>query len=824
MPRVPIAHRQAARLLALTFLCSFLTLPRPAQATWPHSTFTNLPVCTAPGTQNSVQLAGDGSGGAYLVWSDDRGGNGTDIYAQHVLRTGIVDPAWPTDGLAVCTATGPQMSPDIVTDGAGGAFLVWQDYRGASIPGIYAQHLLPTGADPAWPSQGKPVRAVANYQYSPQAVSDGMGGLFVAWHEGGVSTSNDIWAHHLLASGAPDPAWPADGIGVCVLTGLQSYAQIALAAPGIAVVTWRDTRGATWDIYAQRLIAGAGVDPSWPANGLGLCAATGQQDNPVVCGDGAGGAIVAWRDARNGARTDVYAQHALASGIADPAWPLDGRAVCLAAEDQLLIQLVSDRAGGAFVTWQDHRSAAASDIYAAHLLASGLPDPGWPGDGAAVCTALSDQSYPAIAADGAGGAIIAWQDNRSGYDIYAHHLTATSGVDPAWPANGSAITTAANSQSSPQLTEDGAGGAIVAWTDARGGTYYDLYAQRVARFGQLGTPEAEWVAVADVPEDQGGRVKLSWDASWLDLAGTSLVTGYDVLRSVPPQVVSLRLARGERARAGLAGGVSPGELVAVDSGASITYWELLATVPALHYLEGYSLVAPTTGDSLAPTSPATGFMIVARDEARTRFWLSTPASGRSVDNLAPAAPAPFTGAAHAGTAYLHWDPNPESDLAGYRLYRGTDAAFETGPASLVAALTDTGYVDAAGAPYWYKLTAVDVHGNESRAALLAPGGTLDVADGPASLAFALEAPSPNPAHGPSAVRFALARPGQVRVAMHDVSGRVVRTLVDGALAAGAHAVTWDLRGDDGHAVSPGLYFVRIESAGKARARALAVVR
>ncbi len=819
----PVLRHNAARLLLLTGTIAALAAPRPSNAAWPHHAINNLPVCTSTGSQSSVQVAGDGAGGAYLVWTDDRSGS-SDIYAQHVLRTGVVDPAWPVGGLPLCNVSGQQLTPDIAADGAGGAFVVWQDFRAGSVPGIFGHRLIATGADPAWPSQGKPLRAVATYQYTPQVVSDGLGGAFVSWHEGGVSTSNDIWAHHLLASGAPDPVWPVDGLGVCVFTGLQSYAQIALAAPGVAVVTWRDTRWSSWDIYAQRLVAGVGVDPVWPANGQSLCVAAGQQDSPVITGDGTGGAIVAWRDYRSGAKSDVYAQHVLASGIADPAWPVDGRAVCIAAEDQLLAQVASDLAGGAFVTWQDHRASVNGDVFVAHLLASGLPDPAWPGDGLAVCNSSADQVYPVLVSDGAGGAIVAWQDTRSGYEVYAQHVVAGSGVDPAWPAGGCAISTAPNSQYNAQLAEDGASGAIVAWMDLRGGVQTDLYAQRVARFGQLGTPEAELVAVADVPDDQGGRVKLSWNASWLDLAGSSLVTGYDVLRSVPPQLASLRMSRGARPSASLAGDLAPGELVAFTSGATITYWELLSTIPALHYLEGYSLVATTTGDSLASSSPVTSFMIVAHDDARSRFWLSVPVGGRSVDNLAPGMPTPFTGAFVSGTAHLHWSPNTEEDLAGYRLYRGPDAAFVPGPASVVAALADTGFADAAGAPWYYKLTAVDVHGNESPAALLTPSGTLDAGGGPTTVALALHSPSPNPARGSSTVRFALAQRGWVRVAVLDVSGRVVRTLAEGPREAGEHSTRWDLGGDDGRAVQPGLYFVRIESAGRSLSRSVAVVR
>jgi hypothetical protein len=58
-----------------------------------------------------------------------------------------------------------------------------------------------------------------------------------------------------------------------------------------------------------------------------------------------------------------------------------------------------------------------------------------------------------------------------------------------------------------------------------------------------------------------------------------------------------------------------------------------------------------------------------------QHWFSQPDSGYSVDNVAPFAPAPFQGVYAAGGANLHWRPNTEADLAGYRLYRGPTASF-----------------------------------------------------------------------------------------------------------------------------------------------------
>src|SRR5207344_1673422 len=102
-----------------------------------------------------------------------------------------------------------------------------------------------------------------------------------------------------------------------------------------------------------------------------------------------------WLDYRSGLSTpDIYAQRVLASGVVDPAWPADGRAVCTANGEQQNPAIVPDGAGGAFVTWADLRDGI-SDIYAQRVLASGVVDPAWPADGLALCTASGPQAFPA---------------------------------------------------------------------------------------------------------------------------------------------------------------------------------------------------------------------------------------------------------------------------------------------------------------------------------------------------------------------------------------------------------------------------------------------
>jgi hypothetical protein len=73
---------------------------------------------------------------------------------------------------------------------------------------------------------------------------------------------------------------------------------------------------------------------------------------------------------------------------------------------------------------------------------------------------------------------------------------------------------------------------------------------------------------------------------------------------------------------------------------------------------------------------------------------------------------------------------------------------------------------------------------------------------------------PNPSRGPVAVSFALERAAHVGLEIFDVRGRVIATLQDGALSAGAHEVSWDGRDRRGKQAAAGVYFVRMDAQGR----------
>ncbi len=101
---------------------------------------------------------------------------------------------------------------------------------------------------------------------------------------------------------------------------------------------------------------------------------------------------------------------------------------------------------------------------------------------------------------------------------------------------------------------------------------------------------------------------------------------------------------------------------------------------------------------------------------------------------------------------------------------------------------------------------------------ISSGGVVAVeAGGATPIARPLLSAAPNPFGGQTTLRYALAEPGRVTLAVRDIAGRAIRTLANGAWqAAGSQSATWDGRDDARRPVPPGCYTVTL-SAGSLRA-------
>jgi hypothetical protein len=490
-------------LISLTIRCYILPFPSQVSAKGSSESLMNIstwenngnPICTATGIQKNPQMCSDGAGGAIITWLDYRSGSDWKIYAQRINASG--DVVWTVNGSAPSMEGCMEVNPQICSDGVGGAIITWSNFW------IFAQRINATGAL-LWTENGTNVCLdTVMAKSNPQICSDGLGGAIIVWQEKRTDGQlyYDVYAQRVNASGAL--LWGENGTLIRAGSPTnynQMNPQVCSDGAGGAIFTWDEEKSAShgW-VYAQRINATGAA--SWIANGTVICAAGTLFHYPQVCSDGVGGAIIAWHDNRLSSK--IYAQRITAAGAVS--WTANGIAISSAITTVgYNLQICSDGAGGAIITWEAWRSSTKWDIDAQRINATGTAL--WPVDGIPICTASGYQEWPEICSDNASGAIITWQDYRTGVttDIYAQRITAVGAV--LWTLNGSAISTTTGNQSRPIICSYGTSGAVISWMDRRSGVF-DIYATKV---GPPNAPHLEplnaigntillnWTAISDV--------------------------------------------------------------------------------------------------------------------------------------------------------------------------------------------------------------------------------------------------------------------------------------------------------------------------------------
>jgi hypothetical protein len=447
----------------LLFICAILILPLNAQ--WNSDTNINTPICTAFYKQKEQRLESDGKGGAFIVWKDWRfDGFLPDIYVQRVDSNGY--PLWTVDGAVACDEPSDQSTPAITTDEKDGVIIAWSDERSGGKRDVFAQRIDANG-NKMWAVDGVPVATKVEREHSEKIVSDDHGGVFVVWEQERLDFSWDIWAQRIDSSG--NAVWVSGGIPVCNVTANRINHKIQRDGEGGLFVTWQDERSGNFDIYVQRIDANGNL--LWNTSGVSVCAAPGVQSNPKIDPEKQlDGVYIAWVDKRNGTDYDVYCNRVDSNG--NVLWGAMGKPVAVGSGNQSAIDILSNnKTEGLIVTWKDNRSPNY-DIYIQKINLSG--EPVWALNGIVVCDAPEDQLNPNIISDKAGGAIIAWQDFRYGdWDVFSQRVSA-NGI-PQWTVNGEAVSTAVGEQESPKNIPDNKGGSIYAWEDKRGGVSKDIY-------------------------------------------------------------------------------------------------------------------------------------------------------------------------------------------------------------------------------------------------------------------------------------------------------------------------------------------------------------
>jgi hypothetical protein len=203
--------------------------------------------------------------------------------------------------------------------------------------------------------------------------------------------------------------------------------------------------------------------------------------------------------------------------------------------------------------------------------------------------------------------------------------------------------------------------------------------------------------------------------------------------------------------------------------------------------------------------------------------------------LSPPAPATFSVESAPSSVVLNWTLNTTtgSDIAGWHVYRAEasmkgDSAFtliHTAPPGEFS--YHDGNVEV-GFSYYYYLTTFDSDGNEStmhtRTSDPAIPTTGVAIRGGGPLKFELSQNAPNPFNPSTTISLSLSEAGDTQFDIYSVNGQLVRSLINGHMAAGHHEVVWDGLDSSGKQVASGAYIYRLVSGENVQVRRMVLVR
>jgi len=334
-------------------------------------------------------------------------------------------------------------------------------------------------ANAQWAENGVPVTTASGSQRYPVMVSDGQGGMFIAWQD--LNLPDRLFVQRIGPDGRPAPGWPGSGTPLpssCPITGVGIVSD---DAGGVFLAF----RGCDPQVpyYVQRVTANGSIAPGWPTEGQPLPRVPYLPGTGGVLTDGAGGLFGYWShfyqrtdgDGRTIRATDIFLQRTLSSGAVAPGWPTEGRAVSQGVEVVSGILAVSDHLGGVMVGYNlfdglyqvgsanvERVNGSGTTSYHVNV-------------GCFIADSYSSQAIR-IYADGSGGAIVPFrQFTRVGELIHttAQRLDEFGGIVANWaptcqPFFGTAL-------GGPLIVTDGGTGVFFAWGDTRASPEPDIY-------------------------------------------------------------------------------------------------------------------------------------------------------------------------------------------------------------------------------------------------------------------------------------------------------------------------------------------------------------
>ena len=413
-------------------------------------------VCDTATVYNSTLIptpAPDGKGGLFVCWVDQRSGN-LDIYMQRMSSSG--EALWKENGIGVIEWPGDQGNMAIVSDGQGGAIVVWEDYRSYDTF-IYAQRIDSSG-NHMWPDSGVKVSSYPGLIV--RSCSDGLGGVIAFW-EAYVTNNFDVAAQRVDGEG--NLLWGSNAILVSNRPQDVWADEVFVSSDGHggAYAVWVDGLVA----YAQRLDAGGTA--RWGLNGMQISEPTDEWPFGVVCCEADPSSGVFFWGMATGGRPDGHAQKIDTSGAF--LWGTTG-VVFDSVGAGGVRRLSPDDAGGTFVghgLFVQHVDRNAQKL--------------WPAVGVKF-TSLPWNLESSQAPSPSGGLWNFWQSLQEEKFIYGQYID-PSGIR-RWGTTGIRMSNFQKRQQYPKALSNNDGTCYVTWEEFRHG-HWTVYVSRYDTLGKL---------------------------------------------------------------------------------------------------------------------------------------------------------------------------------------------------------------------------------------------------------------------------------------------------------------------------------------------------
>jgi len=456
---------------ATTFLVFTITIPTGVGAQWEPD---GVQLVTGM-TLEDLRIVSDGSSGAIVMWRDARTYQYWQISAQHMTSAWL--PTWTTNGVDVVGPTRNTSDPQAISDGNGGAIVIFRS-EGGSSP-MYAQRINASGTT-LWGTGGV---QLTTRGFHPAIEPDASGGAIIAWN-------GDPFVRVQRIDADGTKLWGAEGVTTQLFA---SFPVLAGDGAGGAFISSTD--------YGECQRIAADGTFQWPSL---------KYVGRVMTPDLAGGIFSV---GTNGTCCWGSARHLTSTNVDQ--WGQEG--ILLQGEGPYLYfntTVIADRAGGAIILW---RGGNTLTTYAQRVDSSGAVV--WPENGVPIATNVTEVPPVAIP-DSDHGVITVWSDVRQGHpgDVYAQRIDSSGNM--CWGMPGLALCDADSSQYGPVAVSDGLGGAVVAWYDLRPATPWppSIYALRVLASGaistSIGPPSSRFLSVGNVfPNPSDNAAEITYELS-----------------------------------------------------------------------------------------------------------------------------------------------------------------------------------------------------------------------------------------------------------------------------------------------------------------------